>query len=145
MRGWELELVTVQPTPPVIGAAGSGRDPVEAYLWAGSLMPAPAPHSDEVADAYQQAAAHWRNLAEGLLEAELNRVDPATLPDKVTPTVIGADHPARALLDVAAWARLLVLGRRGRGGFTGMLLGSISQHCVRHATSPVMIVPPDEA
>ncbi|HSJ43097.1 MAG TPA: universal stress protein [Euzebyales bacterium] len=143
LRGWELELVMVQPPPPV--AAESGRDPVEAYMWAGTLAPEPVPHSDELADDYQQATTHWRNLAEGLLEAELDRLDAATLPDKVTPTVIGADHPARALLDVAAWAKLLVLGRRGRGGFTGMLLGSISQHCVRHAMSPVMIVPPNGA
>jgi nucleotide-binding universal stress UspA family protein len=57
--------------------------------------------------------------------------------------VISAHHPARALLDAAAWARLLVVGRRGRGGFRGMLLGSVSQQCVRHATAPVMVVPPD--
>lgn len=145
MRAWELEPVTIQPAPPVVSAAGFRRDPVEAYLWAGSLIPEPVPQSDEVADDYQRAATHWRNRAEGLLEAELDRLDAATLPDKVTPTVIAADHPARALLDVAAFGRLLVLGRRGRGGFTGMLLGSISQHCVRHATAPLMIVPPDDA
>jgi len=145
LRGWELELVMVQPPPPVAGSGGSGRDPVEAYMWVGTLVPGPVPDSDELADAHHQAATRWRNLAEGLLEAELDRLDDATLPAKVTRTVIGADHPARALLDIAAWARLLVLGRRGRGGFTGMLLGSISQHCVRHATSPVMIVPPDGA
>lgn len=114
-------------------------------MWVGTLVPGPVPDSDELADAHEQVATRWRNLAEGLLEAELDRLDDATLPAKVTRTVIGADHPARALLDIAAWARLLVLGRRGRGGFAGMLLGSISQHCVRHATSPVMIVPPDGA
>ena len=145
MRGWELELVMIQPPPPASGGGGPDHAAVDAYRWAGALAPAPVPQSDEVQSGHEQLATHWRNLAERLLEAELDRVDAATLPNKVMPTVIGADHAARALLDVAAWARLLVLGRRGRGGFTGMLLGSISQHCVRHATSPVMIVPPDGA
>ena len=37
-------------------------------------------------------------------------------------------------------ADLLVVGSKGRGGFTGMLLGSISAHCVAHALCPVTVV-----
>jgi nucleotide-binding universal stress UspA family protein len=52
------------------------------------------------------------------------------------------DLPAGALLDAAAAddADLVVLGARGLGGFKGMLLGSVSQHCVQHATRPTAIV-----
>lgn len=50
------------------------------------------------------------------------------------------DLPARALLEAADGASLLVLGARGLGGFKGLLLGSVSQHCLHHATSPVAIV-----
>lgn len=55
---------------------------------------------------------------------------------------VAQGHPARALLDSAGekGARLLVVGNRGHGGFTGALLGSISQHCVHHASCPVVVV-----
>lgn len=52
------------------------------------------------------------------------------------------DSPARALLDRAAGADLLVVGRRGHGGFMGLLLGSVSQQIVWHAPCPVVVVPP---
>lgn len=48
--------------------------------------------------------------------------------------------PAQALIAAAEGADLLVVGSRGHGGFTGMLLGSVSQHCVNHAPCPVLVV-----
>lgn len=47
-----------------------------------------------------------------------------------------------ALIRSSGRARLLVVGRRGRGGFTGLLLGSVSQAVVQHADCPVLVVPP---
>jgi nucleotide-binding universal stress UspA family protein len=49
--------------------------------------------------------------------------------------------PADVLLAAARRADLLVVGSRGRGGFEGLLLGSVSQQCARHAPCPVAIVP----
>lgn len=56
-------------------------------------------------------------------------------------TVVRRPAPL-ALLKAAKNAALLVLGTRGRGAFSGMLLGSVSQHCVQHAPCPVVVVPP---
>lgn len=50
-------------------------------------------------------------------------------------------HPADALLSQAQGADLLVVGSRGLGGFSSLLLGSISQQVAHHAPCPVAIVP----
>ena len=49
-------------------------------------------------------------------------------------------HPARVLLDASEGAGLLVVGSRGRGGFAGMLLGSVSQHVIAQASCPVVVL-----
>lgn len=49
-------------------------------------------------------------------------------------------HPAQVLIDESKDADLLVVGNRGHGGFTGMMLGSVSTHCVTHAFCPVTVV-----
>jgi nucleotide-binding universal stress UspA family protein len=49
-------------------------------------------------------------------------------------------HPVPLLVDFAAKAELLVVGCRGRGTFKGMVLGSVSQHCLTHAKCPVVVM-----
>ncbi|GAA0504751.1 universal stress protein [Paractinoplanes deccanensis] len=49
------------------------------------------------------------------------------------------EHPATALTRAGLGAQLLVVGSRGRGPVRGALLGSVSQHLLRHAACPVAI------
>lgn len=49
-------------------------------------------------------------------------------------------YPARALLDAAEGADLLVVGSRGHGELAAMLLGSVGLHCVTHSPCPVVVV-----
>ncbi len=50
-------------------------------------------------------------------------------------------HAAKVLMEAGKDADMLVVGSRGLGGFTGLLLGSVSQQCAHHAPCPRVIVP----
>jgi nucleotide-binding universal stress UspA family protein len=77
--------------------------------------------------------------AEQLLEHEVDAVD---LQGVDVERLVVEGSAADALLDAARDADLLVVGTRGLGGFTGLLLGSVSQQVSHHAPCPVVIVPP---
>jgi nucleotide-binding universal stress UspA family protein len=74
-----------------------------------------------------------------VLDAAVNDVDVSgvTVERRLIPG--GA---ASVLVAEAKGADLLVVGSRGRGGFTGLLLGSVSQQAAHHAPCPVVIIPP---
>jgi nucleotide-binding universal stress UspA family protein len=61
-------------------------------------------------------------------------------PTTVLPRVVEG-HAAQVLPTAATGAELLVVGSRGHGTFAGIMLGSVSQHCVQHAPCPVVVVP----
>jgi nucleotide-binding universal stress UspA family protein len=62
---------------------------------------------------------------------------------EVTPVAVQGEQASAALVDAAKDADLLVVGSRGAGGFSGLLLGSVSQQCAHHAPCPIVIVPED--
>jgi nucleotide-binding universal stress UspA family protein len=61
------------------------------------------------------------------------------IPPNVIPRVVRG-HPRDSLIDASRHADLIVVGRRGHGGFGGLLLGSVSSACVAHAHCPVLVV-----
>lgn len=106
---------------------------VEAiYAFASPIILGVHPPTDFVEEVERQARED--------LEAAVGKatVDDANLPP-IVQTVI-PEPPVTALLDASRGAELLVLGSRGRGGLREMLLGSVSNQCVHHATCPVTIV-----
>jgi nucleotide-binding universal stress UspA family protein len=52
---------------------------------------------------------------------------------------------AKVLLDASERATMLVVGSRGHGGFSGLLLGSVSANVAEHASCPVFIVHGNQA
>jgi len=62
-------------------------------------------------------------------------------PDVVVRKVVVHGHIRRTVIDATQDAQLVVLGSRGHGGFTGLLLGSVSQAALHHSACPVVIVP----
>ncbi|AHH16189.1 putative universal stress protein [Nocardia nova SH22a] len=61
-------------------------------------------------------------------------------PDVDVRPVVWADRPARALLAESEHAQLVVIGSHGRGGFSGMLLGSTGHALLQSAECPVVVV-----
>jgi nucleotide-binding universal stress UspA family protein len=99
------------------------------------LLTVPIGHTqDELEERVAQAA---RELLEGVVaEAKV------AAPELDIVGELAEMRPAEALLGAAWDADLLVVGSRGRGGFAGLLLGSVSAQCVHHAPCPVVVVPP---
>jgi nucleotide-binding universal stress UspA family protein len=61
------------------------------------------------------------------------------IPPNVIPRAVRG-HPRDSLIDASRHADMIVVGRRGHGGFGGLLLGSVSSACVAHAHCPVLVV-----
>ena len=68
-------------------------------------------------------------------------------PQPPPPVTVRAElgSAADALIKASHQAELLVVGSKGHGGFTSMLLGSVTMQCVLHATCPVTVVHSPEA
>ncbi|HXY17061.1 MAG TPA: universal stress protein [Gaiellaceae bacterium] len=101
--------------------------PYGAY--AAGLLP-PPDLADTVREGAEAAASTAGDLAEELE------------PEIYCERVAVEGHPADVLIQESEKAVLVVVGSRGHGGFTSMLLGSVSHQVAQHAACPVAIVRP---
>ncbi|GAA4616962.1 universal stress protein [Saccharopolyspora hordei] len=83
----------------------------------------------------------WAEIAESEREVLAERLAgwQAEHPDVEVRRVVERDRPVRYLVQHARAAQLVVVGSRGRGGMTGMLLGSTSRALLHMAPCPVLI------
>lgn len=90
---------------------------------------------------YELPGAGWSEIQpeEDMLLAERLAGWQERYPDVTVRRVVHRDRPSRGLLEEAKNAQLLVVGSHGRGGFAGMLLGSVGLQVVQGARIPVIV------
>lgn len=132
----------------VVGVDGSEQS-VEALRWAARLAPAYG--------AGIRVVGAWENPPEyvGFVHFEDEKFDALARQrvDRAIHEAFGEEvpaglstsvqfgHPSKVLVRESEDAVVLVVGRRGHGGFKGLLLGSVSAACVAHAACPVLVIP----
>lgn len=92
-------------------------------------------------DGYAYAAEDWDPAVEPQrdFDATVDQIDINRRPARVSLDVMHGD-PARLLIEESSHATLLVVGSRGLGGFTSLMMGSVSSKCARHSACPVLVV-----
>jgi nucleotide-binding universal stress UspA family protein len=96
------------------------------------------PTSFGVAFAYVPSDYSPSDDAQKVLDEALAQIRSAH-PDLSIESVLSEGHAAPILVEASKGAELLVVGSRGHGEFAGMLIGSVSEHCVTNAHCPVLV------
>ena len=116
-------------------AALRGTPLVVLHAWTHPVSTGPGDMLPLVYDPVEVEAEEARVLAEALAGWH------DKYPDVVVHRRLSHAGARRALIEAAHGAQLVVVGTRGHGGFTGLLLGSVSQALLHHAACPVAVVP----
>ncbi|MBB1154494.1 universal stress protein [Amycolatopsis dendrobii] len=114
-------------------AAASGRSVAVLRAWTFDPL---ADLESALARSYEEIASRYRHELDGSVARACPGADPARVR---TGAVAGAPGPA--LVRASADAAMLVLGSHGHSRVLRMLVGSVSEYCLRQARCPVVIVP----
>ncbi|MEU6809948.1 universal stress protein [Streptomyces sp. NPDC046831] len=117
-------------------ASMRGTELVALHVWKSWTERAPDGLADPALVAYDES--RLRDAEERLLEKAVAG-HPETRADVTVHRRLVRGRVRATLVEASAGAQLLVVGARGRGGFTGMLLGSVSQAVLHHARCPVAV------
>ncbi|MFA1545887.1 universal stress protein [Actinomadura chokoriensis] len=128
----------------VVGYDGSGQSE-EAVRWAAEEarlrgVPLTVVHAWEMFTAVGPMAIPVADLRAAAEEVAAEGAKHAREETGDVHAVLGRGVPATALLEAAAGAELVVVGSRGRGGFTDLVLGSTAVGLSAHASCPVVVV-----
>jgi len=115
-------------------AADHGADLVVLNVWEHTLLPPAGNPSVSERDVPDPSHSTAEDLVE-MIKEELGDQPPVLVQPQVK-----QGHAAKVLIEESANADLLVVGTRGRGGFAGLVLGSVSQHVAAYAQCPVTVV-----
>jgi nucleotide-binding universal stress UspA family protein len=142
MHQWKTVVVGVDGSPgsrkalawAAAEAADHGADLLVVNVWEHTLLP-PA-GSVSVSEHYvpEPSQSTTDELVQ-VIKEELGEDPPVRVQAQVK-----QGRPAKVLIDESAGADLLVVGHRGHGGFTGLVLGSVSQHVSAYAKCAVTVV-----
>ena len=120
---------------------GRLRGTTVVAVMAYNVSPVYSAYGDLPSPGYAQLVDETRQAAQEELARTLGEVVSGEADRGVETETIEGYQPAHVLTERAKGEDLLVVGSRGRGGFAGLLLGSVSQQCTQHSTCPVVIVP----
>jgi nucleotide-binding universal stress UspA family protein len=142
VSGWKTIVVGVDGSPgsrtaltwAAAEAADHGADLVVLNVWEHTLLP-PA-GSVSVSEHYVPEES--QRTADELLQVIKEEL--GEQPSVVVQPRVKQGRAAKVLIDESANADLLVVGKRGHGGFAGLVLGSVSQHVAAYAHCPVAVI-----
>jgi len=131
----------------VVGVDGSVSS-VAALNWAARQAEFTGAHLDAVTAWQWPSKQEWKRTPPDFDPAgdTQKSVDPiiddvrSAHPSVAIQSKVIEGHSARVLVEESQGAELLVVGSRGHGEFPGMLLGSVSQHCVTSAHCGVVVL-----
>lgn len=123
---WAMKEAAIRQAPLTVLAVHA----VAASAWTGNpiILPGDQDDVDTIRNTVEEMVAKSA--------AEIGQPQPPSV------TVRALDgFPAHELIEASRNADLVVLGSRGAGGFTTLMIGSVSNQVVHHAHCPVVVVP----